>query len=370
MSLLGCGATQVSLSQADRDGLRDRAGQAHSDNGTGHVKKPRRRKSRSSTGRKPDSASEMTALPRPSAGSLWADAISDNQADAFRQARRMVSEQVVAQLSSESQTVDSSFNGQETSDAMLKVKIKSQFRHAELIRPVGVIRKGRDFVARVALDRDEAIEAYKRDIESAKADLKRAATALDGAIARKDTSILLSRRWSPAYLAAKIKDDIAVLGALGARYTYKPNPRLVRLMKTAAALRSQSVIKLRVSGDVPDSLKRAVVGQIAKTMAKQNCKFAADRPSSTAPDSPTAKAHLRIASRKHLEYGTQWRYLGFELYAVDARSGSPLVHVSALPEFVHGGGPNWAMADQAVVRRLGKKLNEKYGAALAEVICR
>ncbi len=141
-------------------------------------------------------------------------------------------------------------------------------------------------------------------------------------------------------------------------------------MKKAAAHRSQSVIKLRVSGDVPDTLKRAVVGEIAKNMAKQNCKFVADKPNSTDADRPTARAHLRIASRKHLEYGTQWRYLGFELYAVDARSGSPVVHVSALPEFVHGGGPNWAMADQAVIRRLGKKLNEKYGLAIAELICR
>ena len=164
--------------------------------------------------------------------------------------------------------------------------------------------------------------------------------------------------------------DIAILGALGSRYTYEPSPKIKRLMADASALRSRAVIKLRVSGDLPDALKRAVVGEVSKKLAKQNCKFVADVPKATTAGSPIAKAHLRITGRKHVEYGTLWRYIGFELYAVDARTGSPLVHVSALPEFVHGGGPSWPMADQAVIRRLGKKLSEKYGEALSDVICR
>ena len=366
---VGCAGSQRTLSEADRAGLRERAAASHNDRSP-QPRKPRRRSSNKSIRDDAGLPTDATVLPSPPSDALWSDGRSDSQAGAVRQARRQVSEQVVAQLSSESQTVDSSFGGQERSDAQLKVRIKSQFRHAELIRTVGVIRDGKDFVARVTLDRREAIEAYSRDMAARTAEANRIAATLEQALDGSDAAVLLARKWSLRHIYEDARADLAVLAALGERRAFKIPTQHKALMTRAAKARSKAALQIVVDGNAPETLQRAVLGAISNELAKNHCKLGAEPVSAVEQVRPAAIVRLRVRSRDHREFGTLWRYVGFELYAVDARSGSPITHVSALPEFVHGGGPNWPMADQAVIRRLGAKLAEKFGQDLAKLNCR
>lgn len=366
---VGCAGAPKTLSEADRAGLRERAAASHADRSP-QPRKPRRKSSSKPIRDDAAVATDLTVLPPPPGDALWSDGRSDSQAGAVRQARRQVSEQVVAQLSSESQTVDSSFDGRERSDAQLKVRIKSQFRHAELIRTLGVIRDGKDFVARVALNRREAIDAYSRDMAARKAEMNRIAVTLKQALGGADAAVLLARKWSLRHMYENARADLAVLAALGDKRAFKIPVDHSELMQRAAKARSKAALQIVVDGNAPDVLQRAVLGAISNELAKNHCKLAEGPLGAVGELRPTAVVKLRVRSRDHREFGTLWRYVGFELHATDARSGTPIAHVSALPEFVHGGGPNWPMADQAVIRRLGTKLSEKFGQELARLNCR
>ena len=48
---------------------------------------------------------------------------------------------------------------------------------------------------------------------------------------------------------------------------------------------------------------------------------------------PAAIVRLRVRSRDHREFGTLWRYVGFDCCR---RRTQRQPHVGALPEFVHG----------------------------------
>jgi hypothetical protein len=281
-----------------------------------------------------------------------------------------VSEQIVSKISSESETIDSMHNGRENTEASLKVKTSSQFRHAELIVTTGVIRDGRDFIARVVLDRDAAIKVYSAELADLKQQAERIEPALIKALESLDTSILLTAKWSPMTVLRKQREVASILGVLGVDATVGLSASQVAIAKRATTARSRAVIRLKVSGKADKLLRRAVVGELAKVLNERQCQFAIHDGQAPKEATPTADAHLRIVTRDHEEFGALWRYIGFELYIVDSRTRSPVFHLSALPEFVHAGGPSWAMADQALIRRLGTKLAEKYGATFGALACR
>jgi len=369
---LGCGAGPKTLNSAERDALRNRAESAHGDarNATRIKKQPRHKKLRREREKtRPDA--EDTHLPPPGPTTIWADGHGATQHDAVRHGRRLVSEQIVSRIASESRVVDSMDNGREDLQASLKIKTSSSFAHAELIRTIGVVRDGRNFVARVALDRTEASKVYSTELDALRKQTERVAPALRRALTERNTAILLNTNWSPVALLSKQAGKARVLNVLGRSTKVALSADLQALAKRATAQRSRAILRLQVGGkDIPAVLKRSIVGEVSRILGERGCKFAIHDGAPPADGVPTADARLRIVTRDHQEFGALWRYVGFELYIVDARTKAPVFHLSALPEFVHGGGPSWAMADQAVVRRLRRKLKGKFARAFEAITCR
>ena len=364
---MGCAGRPAVLSSADREALRERAADAHGNGGGA----PRIRTRATPVPKaRPATGAEELVLPRPPRNSLWADGRAASQAEAVRQARRQVSEQIVSRISSESRTMDSMDNGREDVQSSLKIRTTSQFKHAELIKTTGVIRDGTDFVARVVLNKAEAINVYSRELALLRSRVERGEPTLKRAIETLNTAVLLNTKWAPTALLKKQLKKAQILNLLGKRTEVKLNDRQQTLAKKAVSIRSQAIIRLKVTGQAPALLKRAVVGKLGAILAERNCRFAMHDGQAPKAGVPTADAHLRIVTRDHEEFGALWRYVGFELYIVDARSKSPLFHLTALPEFVHGGGPSWAMADQAVIRRMEQKLRVRYLTRFEELGCR
>ena len=286
--------------------------------------------------------------------------------EAVAAARAGVSQQVSAQISSDLKMVEAQYDGKDESRARHTVRTSSSFEHLELIKTLGVMKGESSFVARVALDTERAIEVYTQELDVLRAELLRMKPVLERAVQERDASILLATRWSPVANLAKQRDKARVLGALGASVKVEMPAGLQTLVEKASSLRSRSKILMTVEGNAADLLERGVVGELSRLFEKRGCKLASI---SAKGDDVYAKARLRIVTRDHREFGLLWRYVGFELYVVDSQNGGPILHISALPEIVHGGGPSWPQADNDVVAKLRSKMDEKIGESMNDINC-
>lgn len=372
-ALLACGPVPDTLTRSQADALRDRADAAHQ----GAPRRPAPVRAAAPEPPPPpappvtEAEAEME-LPPPPGGSLWGDAFGATQHEAVQNARRMVSEQIASRIESETRSFEAEYgDGRSDSEASIKIKTTSAFDHAELIETVGVIRIENGFTARAALDKAKAADVYAEEIGEDTRTLERLGPTLAKAIGENDASVLLSTRFSPAHIVAERYRKARIMAVLDRPVDVTPAPETLALAQLTTAARAGTVIRLDVGGQASEALRRAVVGEIARLLGDRGCRFVEGRYGEPLPETgPVVDATLRLASRDHEEVGMLWRYLGFELEMVDARNGKPVFSYSAMPEIVHGGGPNWAMADQATTRRLGQKLDEKAAPAFAALTCR
>ncbi|MEE2785897.1 MAG: hypothetical protein VX589_01060 [Myxococcota bacterium] len=356
VSFLGqaCGGSANRLTQSERAELRARAQASH----TGETRPSRAKAQRDSA---PAIAPEVVSktLPSVPANALWGDGVGATLHEAVIDGRRVVSEQIVAQLSSESRSFESSSNRGEEFESSLRITSVSEFQHAELIKTVGAIRTKTGFVARVVLSRSEAIEAYQTDVRELTKRLSRLAPILKRGIETFDTAILLNARYSPRLIYTELLRAARILRFLGDEYQPRMPTSIAELENRAGVLRSAAVIRVRLEGNGSARLKNAIAGEISQALAAQGCTLNLESIDTPSSHRATAILNVQVASRNHRELGVYWRYVGLQLAVRDSASGQTFATLSAMPEFVHGGGPSWPMADQAVVRRIGAELKPR-----------
>lgn len=388
-ALTGCGAGPTRLAGDDADALRRRAEGAHTDLDHRGKGPPSARRPAEMPGPPPAARErpadpppeEETTLPPPPGGSLWGDAYGATQHEAVRNARRVVSEQISARLEAESRSFEAEYgDGRNESEASIRIKTTTAFDHAELIEVIGVIRADNGFTARAALDKAKTARVYAEELAADARTLDTLAPTIDRAIAERDASVLLLTRFSPAHLIAEQRRKAGIMAVLDHPVDVRPSPQVLDLARRTIAARADTLIRLDVDGAGSEALSAAVVGEVGRLLGARGCRFVEweplpyapplEGPDPSLPPGPVVDAKLRIVSRDHQEVGMLWRYVGFELDLVDARSGKPVFKYSAMPEIAHGGGPNWAMADQAVARRLGQILDQKAAPAFGELTCR
>lgn len=377
--LAACGAAPDTLDRRSADDLRDRAERADREIDQPTSAPPRARRPAEMPGPPPTREAEAafteeTVLPPPPGDAVWGDAFGSTQHEAVRNAQRVVSEQISARLESETRSFEAQYgDGRNESEASIRIKTTSAFDHAELIETVGVVRGDGGFTARAALDKRKAAAVYADELAADRRTLDTLAPTIDRAIAMRDAAVLMQTRFSPVHILAEMQRKAGILRVLDRPVDVRPDPETLDLARRATAARSDLVIRLAVKGRASPALRKAVVGEVGRLLAARGCGFVEWDPTvpSMGPASgPIVDAHLTINSRDHQEVGVLWRYVGFDLELVDALHGKPVFQFSGMPEIAHGGGPNWAMADQAVVRRLGQILDRKAAPAFDGITCR
>ncbi len=380
--VVGCGAAPDRLDRRSADDLRARADRADREIDTGRASPPPARRPAEMPGPPPPppreaqpAFEEETVLPPPPGDSLWGDAFGATQHEAVRNARRVVSEQISARLESETRSFEAEYgDGRGESEASIRIKTTSTFDHAELIETVGVIRADGGFTARAALDKRKAAAVYAEELAADKRTLDTLAPTIDRAIAENDAAVLLQTRFSPAHVIAEMRRKAGILRVLDRPVDVRPDAATMQLVERAVGARADLLVRLSIDGGASDALRKAVVGEVGRLLQARGCGFVEWDP--TMPQmgggapGPMVDATIKVASRDHQEHGMLWRYVGFELKMVDGRSGKPVFHYSGMPEIAHGGGPNWAMADQAVARRLGQILDRKAAGSFEGITCR
>lgn len=379
--LTACGAAPDTLDRRSADDLRARADRADREIDRGRASPPPARRPAEMPGPPPPpkkaepAFEEETVLPPPPGDSLWGDAYGATQHEAVRNAQRVVSEQISARLESETRSFEAEYgDGRGESEASIRIKTTSEFDHAELIETVGVIRSEGGFTARAALDKRKAAAVYAEELAADRRTLETLAPTIDRAIAENDAAVLLQTRFSPAHIIADMRRKAGILRILDRPVDVRPDAQTLALVKRAVAARADLVVRLSVDGGGSEALRRAVVGEIGRLLQARGCGFVEWDPTMPPADAavagPAVDASIQVSSRDHQEHGMLWRYLGFQLRMVDARTGKPVFHYSGMPEIAHGGGPNWAMADQAVARRLGQILDRKAAPDFGQITCR
>jgi hypothetical protein len=283
-------------------------------------------------------------------------------------ARRVISEQIIARMTSDVSTQAEERNGQLDKASRLKVRTQSAFDHVELIKSLGVIRRGpHDFMARAILPKRTTARVYADEMHATYQRLERLGPVVRRAITEEDTSVLLRADRAPAYLLGEQRRRAAIIRLLGERPPAMAPKTTPGVAKRASAARSKAIIRLKTEGKVDPTVARGVLAEVEKLMAAQGCRMVTG-PAAT--DGPVADATLRIHTRPHHESDLEWTYIGLELSIVDARNGKSVFSWAGMPQIAHGGGPDRARADVAAVRRLRERLPAKAGQAFKGLYCR
>ncbi len=294
-------------------------------------------------------------LPAAKGDVLWGDGFGPTQREAVLDARRAVAEQIVSQVQSKSRSRVAEAGGDTDREAAVEVRSKSHFAHAELIETLAVSKRPGGFVARAVLDKSKAAKVYAAELKRARERLGALGPVVTKGIAALDTSVLLASDSAPGQLMEQQAGKARVLAVLGRPSAVKPPAESLALERRASVARRAARIRLALSGKVSKPIRQAVYKEVGALLAGRGCRFA-EAPHDVPPAGvPAANASLNLQVRNHQEEGLKWRYLSVELSILDARTGRPVFRFDA-PELVHAGGPTWARADAALVRRLSEAL--------------
>ncbi len=376
--LVGCGGPPErgrTLSRAEADAVRQRARQATDGDvemgGAGPVAVAPAPADPTDDGGEPlpEAPPEATTLPEAPPGHLAGDGFGPGQREAVLDARKAVSEQIVASMKAETDTRSAEYNGEGDQSTSVKVRTTTAFDHVELIKTIGVVRRGpADFVARAALDRDAAIAVYAAEIARGRKELATLIPSVTRAIETGDTSVLLRSDRSPSWVLAEQQRRARIINALGGSAPALAPPGVEAIRGPARAARSRASIRLQVKGATP-GLRRGVLGQVSKLLAARGCTVV-EGPAGLAAGGPTAQAVLTVSHRAHRERELDWVYVGYELDIRDAGNGRGVFHHASLPTAAHGGGINPQAAEDSALRALSKKLPAKDGPAYRALTCR
>lgn len=309
-------------------------------------------------------------LPPAPVNAIWADGYGGSPRQAELDARRAVSEQIASTVRSRSHATEAEQNGEGDRYTEVRTATDTAFDRAELIKTLAVVPRGASFVARAALDRDEAARVYQASFDKGRAAIARVVPVLAEAMATLDTSVLLSADHSPAVLTSRLSGITRVLRAVGRPIKRKATSAELAISHQATQMRQRAVIRLQVKGKVPPAIQRGVIGELEAALRARGCRFVLAPHTAPVAGQPTANATLTLAVRQHVESGLHWRNLGLDLRIDDARTGRSVLRFTGMPRLVHGGGGTPTQAEQAVIRRLGEVLPEKAGPALAGLTCR
>lgn len=299
------------------------------------------------------------SLPAAPPGSLWADGFGPTLREASLDARRAVAEQLDARISSQldaRETEDSLRGG--SRDVSQRIKTESAFEHAELIEVRGEAQRQGGYVVRAYLDKDRAAEVYRKAIADEREKLRAVEPVTRQAIAGRDAARLLRVDGSPGHHLLRLANHRRILERLDHRPASDEtaDEAALALEREAHQARQAVSLRLAVTGDVPEAVRAAAVEGVSKLFAGRGCVLAEAPFDPPAEGVTAANVSLRLVTRDHREAGMEWRYMGLEVEAVDARSGQGFLRFSATPDFVKGGGKGWDQADRAVVRALQEKL--------------
>ncbi|MCA9542907.1 MAG: hypothetical protein KC613_00910 [Myxococcales bacterium] len=360
------------LSREEADAIRQRARQATDGDremGGEAVPPPVARQEAPPGDPPPEAPPEPTTLPEAPPGHLVGDGFGPGQREAVLDARKAVAEQIVASVKAQTDTRSSEENGKGDQATSVKVQTSTAFDHLELIKTLGVVRRGgADFVARAALDRAAAIDVYSREIDQGRRDLEALVPVVQQGIAEHDTSVLLRTDRSPSHLLAEQRRRARIIEALGGSPPALAPAGLEALRKPATAARARAVVRVKVEGATP-GLQRAVLAQVSKHLSERGCRVVEQGHGLTKGGVPVADATLTVASRTHRERDLDWVYVGFELAMKDARNGQGVFRHAALPSLAHGGGVNPAAAEAAAVRAFKLKLKATADDAFRGLTC-
>jgi hypothetical protein len=300
-------------------------------------------------------------LPPAPAGSLWADGFGPTLREASLDARRAVSEQLDAKIASRldaRETEDSLRGG--SRDVSQRIRTESAFEHAELIEIGGEEKRADGYVVRAYLRRERAANVYREEIAAEGEKLAAVLPVAEDALGKADAARLLRVDRGPGHFITRLTDKGRVLTRLDARggalETAVPETALA-LERRLSAARRGAVLRLAVTGDAPPAVRAAVIEAVGQRFAARGC--ALTEAPHTPPEpgaTPIADVTLALAVRESREAGVDWRYLGLEIEARDARTGESFFRFSAMPDLAKGGGKGLDKADRGLVKHLGERL--------------
>ncbi len=315
------------------------------------------------------------ALPPAPRGALWADGFGPTLREASLDARRAVSEQLDARIASHldaRETEDSLRGG--SRDVSQRVRTESAFEHAELIEIAGEEKRADGYVVRAFLRREKAAAVYREEIAAEGEKLAAIVPVAEDALGKADTARLLRTDRGPGHFIERLTNKGRVLARLndrGGALEAAVSPDALALERRLSAARRSAVLRLSVTGDVPPAVRAAAVEAVAQRFAARGCALTETPSTPTGPvPAPVADVTLTLALRTSHEAGVDWRYLGVEIEARDAKTGESFFRFSAMPELAKGGGKGLDKADRGLVKHLAERLPAVSEKAFEVLTCR
>jgi hypothetical protein len=320
------------------------------------------------------STPEAADLPPAPPGSLHADGFGPTLREASLDAKRAVSEQLRAKIASrlDAQETEDSLRGG-SRDISQRIRTESDFEHAELIQIRGDAAVDGGFVVRAYLDRDRAAAVYREEIHAEQQKLQALAPVAEKALVEADTARLLRVDASPGAHLERLLSKRRILARVGDRDSdpgAQDDTAAEELERRVSAARRGVALRLQVEGEAPPTVRAATIEAVAKQFQARGCTLTEAPFDPVMPGVPAADVTLRLVVRDAREAGVEWRYLGFEVSAVDTRSKESFFRYTAMPDFAKGGGKGWDQADRGLVKALNDKLADKAPAAFAALTCR
>ncbi len=308
-------------------------------------------------------------LPKPKPGSLWADGFGRSAREAVQEAKRGISEQLSAEISSDYEAQEREVDGEVQRSIHLKLSSHSSFKHAELIETLAVLPHPGGFVARVSLDRGQAARIYREERQALLKQLEALGPLLKRGIRERDASLLLSTAHDPLLLLKQLRQGAQILRLLGHPPLPIPEEQALAWSRTLSPLRQRARIAWELKGGSPE-LQEAVLGLIRNMLKAKGCRFSALSIQEGPSEELELRGLLNIHNRLQEEGGMHWNHLGLSLQLSDARSGRSLLHFSALPQWIHAGGRDPLQAERNLLRRLKKRLGERARGDFEALNCR
>ena len=305
---------------------------------------------------------------------MHAEGFGPTLREASLDAKRAVAEQLNARITSHldaRETEDSLRGG--SRDVSQRIKTDSTFAHAELIEIRGDVKTDGGFVVQAFLDRDRAAEVYRQDIHAEQEKLQALLPVAEKAVVEGDAAHLLRVDASPGYALSRLADLRRILARIGGRDALSgtaDDAAAEASERRISAARRAVVLRLRVEGEAPPTVRAAAVERIARLFAARGCTLTEADFTPVEPGRAAADVTLRLLTRDGRESGVEWRYLGLELEALDARSRQSFFGFVATPDLAKGGGRGWDQADRGLVKNLEEKLAERATPAFEALTCR
>jgi len=226
--------------------------------------------------------------------------------DAEARARAAVARRISSAIAVETERVAqlARADGEDRSSRSLKQVIREQadFRHAELIRIAGApAQRGDEAWALACLDREEALEVLRREMEASLARFESAAARARAAIATKDAPGFTQAFTESVSLEPELLPRLAQMRAIAAEPPAEERAvaaAVRELHLEAGRIRGDAIIRLQLrAADVPADLRDAVLESFRAAVSDLGLRAVVTRDGACAPGSHLVRVDVEPSCR-------------------------------------------------------------------------